>query len=408
LVDLKKRKILFISGSIGLGHIGRDIEIAKALRNADQSIDISWLAEDPASTVLTQAGETLLPEAKQIASWNTKLENSASEYNTNLVRITMNVRKDWSSNAKIVARAIQECHFDLVIGDETYELLVEMVNHSDYKKFPFVMIYDFIGIDTVTSNPLDKFYGYMINRVWAEAMEGGTRFAEKSLFIGEPQDIPDRNFGFMLPNRRELAMKNLDFVGYILSFNPDSFKEKEKVRKNLGYGNEPLIVCSIGGTSAGKDLLDLCAKAYPLIKKEIPDLKMILVCGPHLPTNFIQAQEGIEIRGYVPELYRHLAAADLAIVTGGGTITLELTALQKPFLYFPLRAHFEQEVAVANRCSRHGAGVRMDYDLTTPEQLAKTVLSNIHKKVNYSSIPINGAKEAAKLIEQTLREKTFG
>ena len=26
----------------------------------------------------------------------------------------------------------------------------------------------------------------------------------------------------------------------------------------LGYGNETLFVCSIGGTSAGKKLLDLC------------------------------------------------------------------------------------------------------------------------------------------------------
>ena len=58
--------------------------------------------------------------------------------------------------------------------------------------------------------------------------------------------------------------------------------------------------------------------------------------------------EGAKIVGYLPELYKHLAACDIAVVTGGGTVTLELTALQKPFLYFPLENHFEQEIAVIN------------------------------------------------------------
>jgi hypothetical protein len=34
----------------------------------------------------------------------------------------------------------------------------------------------------------------------------------------------------------------------------------------------------------------------------------------------------LEIRGYVDELYRHLAACDLAIVQGGLTTSIELTA----------------------------------------------------------------------------------
>ena len=37
------------------------------------------------------------------------------------------------------------------------------------------------------------------------------------------------------------------------------------------------------------------------------------------------------------ELYRHLAACDLAVVQGGLTTTMELTAAKRPFLYFPLR-----------------------------------------------------------------------
>ncbi len=120
----------------------------------------------------------------------------------------------------------------------------------------------------------------MINRLWAKGLQAGKSVADRSLFIGEVADIPDKKFGFMLPNRRKLAVEHVDFVGYVLSFNPEEYRDKERVRHLLGYGNEPLIVCSIGGTSAGKELLSLCSQAYPILKKALPELKMVLVCGP--------------------------------------------------------------------------------------------------------------------------------
>jgi len=401
---MTKKKVLFISGSLGLGHIGRDIEIAKALRKKEPDVDIWWLAEDPASMVLEQTEEKLIPEAKLVASSNAKLEDSVQGYSANLIKATMNSRKDWSDKAKLVAKVVEKGAFDLVVGDETYEIVIEAANNPDFKKFPLVMIYDFIGVDSVTRNPVDVIATYMVNRIWAKGMQAGTSIVEKSLFIGEVEDIPDRKFGFMLPNRRELAIKHLDFVGYILTFDPAEYKDNSMVRRLLGYGKEPVILCSIGGTSAGKSLLDLCVKAYPLMKDELPNLRMILVCGPHLSPDSIQTVEGVEVKGYVPEMFKHLAAADLCIVAGGGTITLELTALQKPFLYFPLKQHFEQEMAVAPRCERHKAGIKMDFSKTTPESLAKEALLNISRKVNYPSIPINGAQNAALSISRVLNE----
>jgi len=97
-----------------------------------------------------------------------------------------------------------------------------------------------------------------------------------------------------------------------------------------------------------------------------------------------------------------MGAADLCVVSGGGTITLELTVLQKPFLYFPLEDHFEQEVEVANRCKRHRAGIKMTRSATNAEILSEAIISNMTKAVDYATIPINGSKEAAKIIESLL------
>jgi len=310
--------------------------------------------------------------------------------------------KDWKSNAQVVSKLLEREHFDLVVGDETYELVIEMGNDPGFKTFPFIMIYDFVGLDCVTRNPVDMISTYVANRVWARGMMPESSAADRSLYVGEVDDVPDRKFGFMLPNRRELAAKTLDFLGYILSFNPQEYLNKAAVRRELGYGSEPLIVCSIGGTSAGKELLSLCAQAYPLMKATLPGLRMLLVCGPMLKPESVQAPEGVDVKGYVPELYKHLAAADFCVVTGGGTVTLELTALQKPFLYFPIRHHFEQEADVARRCMRHGAGVKMDFAKTTPELLAQIVLANFGKEIHYPTVPTDGARKAAKIISQVL------
>jgi UDP:flavonoid glycosyltransferase YjiC (YdhE family) len=126
---------------------------------------------------------------------------------------------------------------------------------------------------------------------------------------------------------------------------------------------------------------------------------MILVCGPRITADSLSVPPGVEIREYVPALYEHFAACDLAIVQGGATSTLELTALRKPFLYFPIEGHFEQ-AQVAERLSRYKAGAKMLYSQTTPQSLAEKAISILGKEVSYASIPMDGAERAAQLISQ--------
>ena len=399
------KKILFISGSLGLGHVGRDIEIAKELRKLRTDVEISWMAESPASDVLEKEGEKLLPEAKELYSSNLELEKSTKEYKANLVQWVKAVQKGWAKNVNVYAKISETYDFDLWVGDEPYDIMIALVKNPSFKKSPFIVINDSLGLDTNSLNIMEHLIVSMTNKAWMDFLSREPPLAELNIMIGEQEDIPDKNFGFMRPNRRRIAEKFVKFVGYILPADIEKFKNKANAREVLGYGNDPFILCSIGGTSAGKDLLSLCIDAYPTMKQKIPRLKMILVCGPRLSPDSFRTPDGVKAFGYIPDLYKHLGAADLSIVTGGGTITLELTALERPFLYFPLREHAEQQFAVAPRCMRHNAGVRMDYAKTTPEQLAEAVVSNINKQVNYPILPTKGAQESARLINQILSRK---
>ena len=61
------------------------------------------------------------------------------------------------------------------------------------------------------------------------------------------------------------------------------------------------------------------------------------------------------------DLYEHLAAADLAIVQGGLSTTMEFAITRRPFIYSPLANHFEQIYNVAHRLDVHRAGRRLTY-----------------------------------------------
>jgi UDP-N-acetylglucosamine:LPS N-acetylglucosamine transferase len=129
---------------------------------------------------------------------------------------------------------------------------------------------------------------------------------------------------------------------------------------------------------------------------------MIVVAGPRIDPASLPSHEGLEVRAYVHELYRHLAACDLAVVQGGLTTTMELTANRRPFLYFPLRHHFEQNFHVRHRLHRYESGRCMDFEAGTAETIAEAIAAEIGREVDYRPVETDGAARAAALIADLL------
>ena len=81
---------------------------------------------------------------------------------------------------------------------------------------------------------------------------------------------------------------------------------------------------------------------------------------------------------------------------------MELTAARRPFLYFPLRHHFEQNVHVRHRLERYGAGRRMDFETDGPSEIAAAIAGEIGREVDYRPVETEGAARAAALIGELL------
>ena len=135
----------------------------------------------------------------------------------------------------------------------------------------------------------------------------------------------------------------------------------------------------------GHDLLRKVINAYPAAKARVPKLRMIVVAGPRIDPATLPAPQGVEVRSYVHQLYRHLAVCDLAVVQGGLTTAMELTANRRPFIYFPLRHHFEQNLHVRHRLERYRAGRCMNYEEETSTTIAEAIAEEIQRDCGLSS-----------------------
>lgn len=396
-------RVLFISGSIGLGHVSRDVAIVRALRERRAGVQVDWLAAAPADGYLRDAGEHLLPESAELADESALAEAAAEGAQLSLVRYAFGAMRHWSRNVEVLKRVTARERYDLVVGDETYEISLALKKKPALKTFPFVMIFDFAGFQPMTSRPLERLGVWFWNHAWSKGYRQKPRHVDMSLFIGELGDIPDTPFGLGLPNRRDWARARCRFVGYILPFDPTAFRDPAAVKRRLGYGPEPLVIAAIGGTAIGRELLELAARSYPALRERVPGVRLVLVCGPRLPVSAVAAPPGVEVRGYVPALFEHFAASDAVVTQGGGTATLELTVLRRPFIFFPVEGHCEQEFAVADRLARHGAGRRMALSATTPELLAQAISEQLGATPDYPPVPADGAQRAAELLDGLLQ-----
>jgi len=178
---------------------------------------------------------------------------------------------------------------------------------------------------------------------------------------------------------------------------------RDELRRELAYRpDERVVIVTVGGSGVGEALLRRVVSAYADAAPRVPGLRMIAVAGPRIEPERLGAPAGVEVRAFVPDLYRHLAACDLAVVQGGLTTTMELVAARRPFLYFPLANHFEQNRHVRHRLERYGAGRYMDYEASPTEIIADAIVAEIDRPVDYRPVESDGAARAAELIAPLL------
>ena len=76
----RRRRALYISSPIGLGHAQRDVGIADELRKLHPDLEIDWLAQHPVTAVLSARGERVHPASDWLANESRHIESESAEH----------------------------------------------------------------------------------------------------------------------------------------------------------------------------------------------------------------------------------------------------------------------------------------------------------------------------------------
>jgi pimeloyl-ACP methyl ester carboxylesterase/UDP:flavonoid glycosyltransferase YjiC (YdhE family) len=401
------RRALWISSPIGLGHVQRDLAIARSLRQRVPDLEIHWWAQPPVTEVLAGAGEIIHPASSDLASESAHWESEAANHDLPAFYAFRRMDEILCANYLLFDDVVRDTSYDLWAGDECWEIDYFLHENPERKIAPYVFMTDVIGF--LPTDPRDPREAELCADYNADSIEKRERFPrlrDLSMFIGCFDELPDVSFGAGLPGIRSWSSRWFTSVPYVLPFDPAAYRDRARLRGRLGYPqHQPLLVAAVGGTAAGVSLLELTCDAFARLRKQVPDARMLLVTGPRIDPRLLPDTEGMDKRGYVPDLFQHLACADAAIVQGGLSTTMELVATGRPFIYFPLRRHWEQQHFVTHRLNHYRAGLRMDYMTTTADDLATTMraaLAESGTRPGYQKVPRGGAGRAAARIATLL------
>ncbi len=399
----RPRKVLFISSPIGLGHVQRDLAIARELRLLHPDIAIDWFTVDPAARYLEQEGERVHPITARLANESRHFEHVAGEHDLHAFFALRTMDEIMANNFMTFCDLVDAEHYDLVIGDEAWDVDYYYHENPELKRQPFVFLTDFVGClptgrRRARGTPLrrsqrrrDRARGAISGAARRVDLHRESRRRHRApLRSGTPAHPRlDRSQLLVLRLHAPLRSRRLRrhrTAPRSARLSPRRTRRHRRGRRDRGRGASAQRI----------------AEAHRHMRREEPSLRTILVAGPRLDPARIPRSEGLEVRPYVHHLFEHLACCDLALVQGGLSTCMELVATRRPFLSFPLQRHFEQRVHVRQRLANYDADRAVEFAGLTPESLATRALEAMHAPVRYRAVETDGAARAARRIAEVL------
>jgi UDP-N-acetylglucosamine--N-acetylmuramyl-(pentapeptide) pyrophosphoryl-undecaprenol N-acetylglucosamine transferase len=335
-------KIIFFSSPIGLGHTTRDIAIAQYL----DKISTKFVSGEEAPKLFSEYGFDAedVYRPPPFAINDGKLQNP--------LRWLFKYYSYYRECKTISSKIIEKEKPNLIVSDEDFASLTI----GQVKKLKTVLITDILETRFVSG------LGSLIEKKMNHSMR---EIIQKCDLVILPENGSNEG--------------NIARVGPIVR---STLYTRDELRKKFSF-NKKTIVVSIGGTNAGKFLIDKVIDSFEKIK---PDAELVIVSGPSLKID----NEKIRNLGFVNNLHEIIYAADLIISLAGKSTIDESKHYGTPGIFIPIRGHFEQEENAKK------LGFSFD-DLIRLESL-------ITEKINEKRIQVNfdGAQKAANLIKSLL------
>jgi UDP-N-acetylglucosamine--N-acetylmuramyl-(pentapeptide) pyrophosphoryl-undecaprenol N-acetylglucosamine transferase len=178
---------------------------------------------------------------------------------------------------------------------------------------------------------------------------------------------------------------NISYVGPVVR--NLSITDRALLRKKLGIEKRTILV-SIGGTSAGRYLIERALSAYKNLKMKT-DLDLLVALGPSL-SKYENNNTRYRNIGFVDNLHEYVCASDLVVSLAGRSTIDESLVYGTPGIFIPIKDHFEQEQNAKKLGYSYDDISRLQTLIEEKLELGRTNRADVK----------NGAKKAAKIITE--------
>ena len=341
--------VLFFASPIGLGHATRDIAICEELKSLTRE-KISVITGSPAYDIFVNYGysaeNVYNPEQFDIDS-----------------SMQLHSRLKWLFNyfmyyrrCKQIASGFVDGIDDLIVSDEDFASIA-IGEKKDRKR---VVITDLLETHFVS----------------------GMFVALESRMNKSMLNMLAKCNRVIIPDFGE-DVDNISYVGPIVR--KSSISDRDQLRKKLGIEKRTILI-SIGGTSAGRHLIEKALNAYNKLRSEM-DLDLFVATGPSL-SKFENNQTDYRNIGFVDNLHEFIYASDLVVSLAGRSTIDESRVYGTPGIFIPIKGHFEQEQNAS----------RVGYSYEDISRLETLMRETIEKGRSDNPKIQNGAQIAAKII----------
>ena len=231
-----RKRALYISSPIGLGHAQRDAAIARELRGLVDGLEIDWLAQHPVTRVLEAEGERIHPASEHLANESHHIESESAEHDLHCFQAIRRMDEILINNFMVFHDIVREDRYDLWIGDEAWELDYYLHENPREKRARYAWMTDFVGwLPMPDGGEHEAYLTADYNAEMIEHIDAHPTLRDRAIFVGNPDDIVDERLGPQLPMIRDWTERNFEFAGYVTGFDPRTLGDRDQLRHDLGY-----------------------------------------------------------------------------------------------------------------------------------------------------------------------------
>ena len=262
----RRKRALYVSSPIGLGHARRDVAIARELRALHPDLEIDWLAQHPVTAVLETAGRARASREPP-AGQRVGRTSSPSRPSTICTASRRWRRMDeiLVANYMVFHDLVREQHYDLWIGDEAWEIDYYLHENPEEKRAAYAWLTDFVGwLPMPDGGDREAFVSADYNAEMIEQIDRYPRVRDRAIFVGDRDDIVPETFGAGLPGIGDWTGRALRLRRLRDRLRPGRGRDRERLRAELGYAPGELVcIVSVGGSGVGGALLKRVIAALP-------------------------------------------------------------------------------------------------------------------------------------------------